>query len=125
MENLKNNDLMIIYNAEPKKQNVFYAFQRLITALSIASKYDVYQKDSELVKRILDVVIDWAIKYEETANLECILPDEIADIKQKLYNLDGKYLSEKGLHFEEAYEWIIQLGVLIKNYNMEDDINGI
>lgn len=40
-------ELKVTYNAIPNKENVFYAFQRLITSLTISTIFEPYKESHE------------------------------------------------------------------------------
>lgn len=106
--------LHIEYDAIPNRENINYAFQRLITNLAIATKFKPYQKSWNEFSRGLDLVTKWAIIYDQTKNLTQIDLEEIKKVDDILYDLDGMYLSTEGLYAEEAYEWLLQIDVLVK-----------
>ena len=107
-------ELIIKYNANLTYKEVCYAFQRLIFSLAMATSYDEYSEDKEELNNILNTVKKWFIMYNESKNLSLVSLNELEVIEKKLYDLDGKYLSSNGLYCEEAYEWILQLQILIK-----------
>ena len=113
---MASNDLVINYNTNPTNDNIYYAFQRLITPLSIATKFEPYKESWNEINDILNKIIEWSIEYDKNKDLSIINQADIKSIIDELYDLDGKYLSEDGLYMEEAYEWILQLKNILNNY---------
>ncbi len=109
--------LTITYEAFPTKENINYAFQKLVTPIIAATGYKPYQESQQDFKQILDTVTDWIILYANTNDLSKINWDEFINIRQRLFDLDSKYLPLDGCYAEEAYEWAIQLQVLLEKSN--------
>jgi len=117
----KNRILNIKYEVIPTKENVDYAFQRLITNLVIATKFKEYQKSWQEFEEILNIVSKWAIIFDKTKSLQNIDLNELKYVENKLYDLDGEYLSIDGLYAEDAYIWIGQIQVLVnKSYENKE-----
>jgi len=117
----KNRILNIKYEVIPTKENVDYAFQRLITNLVIATKFKEYQKSWQEFEEILNIVSKWAIIFDKTKILQNIDLNELKYVENKLYDLDGEYLSIDGLYAEDAYIWIGQIQVLVnKSYENKE-----
>lgn len=109
-----NKKLIIKYEPKNEKKNIDYIFQKLITSLAMAFKSVIYIDDRDEIKYICDNLIEMAIIYDETKNLQKIDFKELELLESKLYDLDGKYLSSNGLYMEEAYEWVLQLITVYK-----------
>lgn len=107
-------ELHITYSAIPTYENVSYAFERLITPITIATSFEPYKDSWEQFNIVLDIIKKWVIIYDKTKDLTKIDVDEIKEVECILYDLDGKYLSTEGLYAENAYIWLGQIQVLIK-----------
>lgn len=107
-------DLRIIYDATPTYNNVCYIFQRLITSLSVATSFKPYKGSWKEFEEVLDIVKQWMIIYDKSKDLNSINTGEVEKIHDILYNLDSKYLACDGLYAEDAYEWILQLKIILK-----------
>ncbi len=114
--------LIIEYDANYNDREINYMFQRLITPLAIGSKFEPYKEDHSLITETLNQIIEWAISYEDERTLSFIDNTTLKKYSDILYDLDGKYLSTKGIYMEDAYIWIEQLEVLARE---EKNINEI
>jgi len=106
-------------------EKVDYTFQRLITSIAIASIYEPYKDSQKEFKEVLNIIIKWNINYDKTKDLSVIKLDEFKSVDKILYELDGKYLDSEGLYAEEAYEWILQLEILIQQFLKEKNVEEI
>ncbi len=117
---MKNNEFIIKYTASATKENINYVFERLITPLAIATAFEPYKESWSSFENVLKIVTSWAIVYDQTKDLSKINLNEFKHVDDVLYHLDDKYLNKDGLYAEEAYEWLIQLSIIIKKfYNKE------
>lgn len=107
-------ELYITYSAIPTYENVSYAFERLITPITIATSFEPYKDSWKQFNIVLDIIKKWAIIYDTTKDLTKIDVNEIKKVDDILYELDSKYLSIEGLYAENAYIWLGQIQVLIK-----------
>ncbi len=114
-----NNDYTFTYNTNPTKENITYAFQRLITPLVIATYFKPYKESWDKFNKVLHIVVNWAIIYDDTNDLSKIDFNQFKEIRQQLFELDSLYLSADGLYAEEAYEWFLQLQILLENIKGE------
>jgi len=110
-------------NQYPIKKNIEVVFQKLIFSLASASGYKEYEKSHQDLKHILDVVINWIIIYSNTKDLNQINKRVIINIKQRLFELDGEYLLKDEWYIQQAYEWLLQLELLIEKNNSDDVMN--
>lgn len=115
-------ELNITYNAIPNKENIYYAFQRLISSLAISTIFEPYKESHEEFNEILKVVCNWAIDYDKNYDLTRISLDEVKNVSDMLFELDNKYLSKEGLYVEDAYEWILQIEILLEKSIIEKRI---
>lgn len=119
-------ELHITYSAIPTYENVSYAFERLITPITIATSFEPYRDSWEQFKVVLNIVKKWVIIYDKTKDLTKIDMKELKKVDDILYELDGKYLSTEGLYAENAYIWLGQIQILIKKtLNERDGVNGL
>lgn len=119
-----NNKNTFNYDANPTNENITYVFERLITPIAVATNFTPYKKSWEQFENILKTVAKWMITYDTTKDLLQINFEEFIKVRQQLFDLDSKYLPEDGFYAEDAYEWILQLQILIEKLK-KGDSNGI
>ena len=105
--------LYSIYESIPSEENINYAFEKLIMPLTASTGYKYYEDVHNDFQEILKIVSNWLIIYVNTLNLNNINIEEFNDVKTKLFELYEKNLG--GYYIQDAYEWILQLELLI-NY---------
>lgn len=120
-EKSKKRELDITYEPDPTKKNIDYMFQRLVTALIASTGFTLYEKSHVEFKAILEKVMNWIINYANTKDLSLINWNEFIEVRQKLFELDSKYLLKDGCYAEEAYEWTLQLQILLEKLIKERD----
>lgn len=103
-----------VYEPIPTEKNIEYIFQRLIFAVIEASNYEPYKTTRPEWEKILEIITKWLSIYINDKNLLEINWDEFLEIKEQLFQFDSKYLSADGLYAEEAYEWILQLEIILE-----------
>lgn len=74
------------------KCDIEIAFARLIGPLSIMSVLNSYKEDSQEIKEILNIVINWGACFQEKNDLTFITSEKLLDIYYKLESLKDKYL---------------------------------
>ncbi len=102
------------YEPNPIEKNIEFAFQKLIFSVTASANYNCYKETENEWKDILKIINKWLNIYVNTKNLSKINPKEFNIIQEKLFELDSKYLQESSLYAEDAYEWIIQLKILLE-----------
>lgn len=107
-------ELSITYEPTPTKKNIDYMFQRLVTPLIASTGFNLYEESHGEFKAILEKVMTWIVNYANTEDLSLINWNEFIEIRQKLFELDSKYLPQDGCYAEEAYEWSLQLQILLE-----------
>lgn len=107
-------DKNFIYKPIPTEQNIEYAFERLLLPIVESANYGEYKESHDKYNSILLIIIKWISSYVNTKTLKNIELNEFYEIKQQLFELDNKYLSFNELYAEEAYEWILQLQIIIE-----------
>lgn len=103
-----------VYEPVPTEKNIEYIFQRLIFAVIGASNYEPYKSTQSKWKEILKIIEEWLSIYINSKKLLEINLDEFKKIKQQLFEFDNEYLSTEGLYAEDAYEWILQLEIILE-----------
>lgn len=106
--------LTITYESIPTRANINYVFQKLVTSIIASTGFDLYEESHQEFKQILNTVMKWIVDYVNTENLNSIDFNEFIIIRQQLFELDSKYLPIDGRYAEEAYEWALQLQVLLE-----------
>ncbi len=112
------------YEPIPTKKNIEYAFQRLVTPIEFAIDFKPYEESKKEFEEILDTIKKWIIIYTNTNDLNQINWEQFIEIRQQLFELDSKYLPSDGFYAEDAYEWALQLQVLIEK-SIKEDKNAI
>lgn len=106
-----------VYEPIPTNLNIEYIFQRLIFAVLESFNYEPYKSTKKEWKEVLVVVIKWLSIYINSKDLLKIDQNEFNSIKKQLFEFDSMYLSVEGLYAEEAYEWILQLEIILEKLN--------
>lgn len=107
------------YKPIATEENIEYAFQKLILAVMESMIYKPYAEDAHEYKNILMIIFQWLTDFVNNKNLKSINYNEFKNVQQKLFELDNKYLNADGLYAEDAYEWILQLEIILSKYNKE------
>jgi len=121
---MNNNINAFTYEPNPTDENITYAFEQIITPIAIATNFIPYKKSWKHFEEILKKVTKWAIIYDTTKDLLKVDFEEFINIRQQLFELDSEFLPEDGLYVEKAYEWVLQLQILIEKLK-KGDSNGI
>ena len=58
--------------------------------------------------------MNWIVNYANTKDLSLINWNEFIKVRQKLFELDSKYLPIDGCYADEAYEWSLKLQILLE-----------
>lgn len=122
---MNSKEYTFVYEPVPTIKNVEYVFQRLLLSVIESTGFIPYEKSQDEYKKIAPIIIKWVIDYANTKDLLRIDWDEFIYIRQQLFELDSKNLSVEGLYAEEAYEWMLQLQILLEKIRKGDGKNGI
>ena len=122
---MNSKEYTFVYEPIPTINNVEYVFQRLLLSVIESTGFQPYEKSHDEYKKIAPIIIKWVIEYANTKDLLLINWDEFVYIRQQLFKLDSNNLSVDGLYSEEAYEWILQLQILLEKIKKGDCKNGI
>lgn len=112
---MENNNLSISYINE----QINIAFERLIGTLTIMSKLKSYESSKNEINEILNLIIDWAVKFQSIHNLSFIDSNEILSVYKRMDLLKDIYLFDTKLGLEgelsdEIVIWIYELMELRK-----------
>ena len=122
---MNSKEYTFVYKPVPTINNVEYVFQRLLLSVIESTGFQPYEKSHDEYKKIASIIIKWVIEYANTKDLLRINWDEFVYIRQQLFELDSNNLSVDGLYAEEAYEWMLQLQILLEKIKKGDCKNGI
>lgn len=102
------------YNSSLTERDINCAFANVFMYLLEAVNFAPYKESKQQFDNVLQKVKKWYKSYCTFESLSFIDADELNNVDDILYELDGKYLTEDGLSAEMLYEWFIQLCVLIE-----------
>lgn len=107
---LKNSDIREMINI---------AFARLIGPLAIMNEMESYQSSHEEIYDLLNIIIKWGARFQNSQNLSFINSTELLDVYNRLDLLKDKFLFDKSLGLEcelsdEIVIWMFELMELRK-----------
>ncbi len=122
---LKNNktdeELQIIYKPIPTEENIEYVFQKIVVSLIFSKGFNKYSESAKDFEKLLNTVISWLEIYSNSKKLKHIQFNDFKNVKDILFNLDEKYMLVEEWYAQQAYEWLLQLEVLITKEGLKEE----